>query len=173
MDLSYPIGKPQIPETLNDTVIDSWIRDVEAAPALLRQAVAGLEGGQLDTPYRPDGWTVRQVVHHLADTHLHTYTNFKHALTEQNPLIKPIDINAWAQLPDSISGDMEMSLLMFQGIQSRWAVLLRSMTRQDFERSFEHPKSGLRNLGTILGVYAWHAKHHTAHITKLRERMGW
>ena len=173
MDLSYPIGKPQIPETLNDTVIDSWIRDVEAAPALLRQAVAGLEEGQLDAPYRPDGWTVRQVVHHLADTHLHTYTNFKHALTEENPLIKPIDINAWAQLPDSISGDIEMSLLMFQGIQSRWAVLLRSMTRQDFERSLEHPKSGLRNLGTTLGVYAWHAKHHIAHITKLRERMGW
>ncbi|QSO52206.1 putative metal-dependent hydrolase [Alicyclobacillus curvatus] len=173
MDLNYPIGKPQLPETMDDTVIESWITDVEMSPLLLRQAVTGLDESQLDTPYRPDGWTVRQVVHHLADTHLHTYTNFKHALTEDNPPIKPIDINAWAALPDSISGNIEMSLLMFQGIQSRWAMLLRSMSRQDFERTFEHPRGGPRNLGTILGVYAWHGKHHTAHITNLRERMGW
>ncbi|KPV42632.1 YfiT family bacillithiol transferase [Alicyclobacillus ferrooxydans] len=173
MDLSYPIGRPQIPEVIDDAVIQSWIHDVLASPDALKAAVAGLTTDQLDTPYRPDGWTVRQVVHHLADTHMHTYTNFKHALTEDNPVIKPIDINAFAALPDSTAGEIEMSLLMFEGIQRRWAFLMKSMSPSDLERTFEHPRAGKRPLSAILGVYAWHAKHHTAHITGLRERMGW
>lgn len=173
VDLSYPIGRPQIPEEITNEVLQTWITQVQAAPDALRQAVIGLDDDQLDTPYRPDGWTVRQVVHHLADTHLHTYTNFKHALTEDNPQIHTIDIHAWANLPDSTRGEIEMSLLMFEGIQTRWAALLQSMSERDFARTFEHPKSGKRSLGPVLGVYAWHAEHHTAHITRLRERMGW
>lgn len=173
MDLSYPIGRPELPEKIDLTNIEAWINDVETAPGALRQAVDGLNEEQLNTPYRPDGWSVRQVVHHLADTHLHTYTNFKHALTTENPTIHPIDINAWALLPDSIDGDVSVSLTMFEGIQRRWAELLRRMSADDFARTFLHPRGGVRRLDTVLGIYAWHGKHHVAHITALRDRMGW
>lgn len=172
-DLSYPIGRFQAPEVITKATIDSWIYDVRQAPAFLRKAVTGLDAKQLDTPYRPGGWTVRQVVHHLPDSHMATYLNFRLGLTESNPMARSGDVNAWAELPDSRTGDIQPSLLFFEGLQLRWVTLMESMGLQDFERTIEFPQRGSRPLSTLLGIYAWHGRHHVAHITGLRERMRW
>ncbi|QQE76844.1 YfiT family bacillithiol transferase [Alicyclobacillus sp. SO9] len=173
MDVKYPIGRAKLPEGITSDDIERWTSEVEDAPAQLRAAVNGLSAGQLDTPYRPLGWTVRQVIHHLADTHVNTYLNFKHALTEETPVMPATDINRWANLSDSVQGDMNLSLDLFASIQMRWALLLKTMSLSDFEKTMLHPSGEHRPLWRLLGTYAWHSQHHTAHITELRKSRGW
>jgi uncharacterized damage-inducible protein DinB len=139
----------------------------------MRRAVAGLRADQLDTPYREGGWTVRQVVHHVSDSHLNAYIRFKWALTEAAPTIKPYDETAWATLPDSLLTPVEISLTLLESLHARWTVLLRSLTAEDFQRTFNHPQSGPHDVDWLLGLYSWHGNHHMAHITALRERMNW
>src|ERR1700684_1474734 len=141
-------------------------------PAQLRAAVSGLNDSQLDTPYRDGGWTVRQLVHHVADSHANSYVRFKLALTEDWPTIKPYDEAAWANLNDSTL-PIDVSLALLGAVHTRWVALLESMTDADFERGFNHPESGRQNLAKALAIYDWHSRHHTAHITSLRARKGW
>ncbi len=171
-DPRYPIGKwnrePFTPEKKKQ-----WIEDIAAAPARLRAAVEGLSPQQLDTPYREGGWTVRQVVHHVPDSHLNAYTRFKLALTEDVPMIKTYDESLWAKLGDVPKTPIEVSLTLTDSLHERWVNLLRSLSDQDFARKLRHPEWGELTLGMLLSQYAWHSKHHVAHITSLRERMGW
>jgi len=171
-DLRYPIGKPDRPERLTPDQRREFVAAIAEAPAKLRAAVAGLSPQQLDTPYRPGGWTVRQVVHHLPDSHMNAYTRFKLALTEQNPTIKPYEEGAWANLADS-KGPIEPSLALFDALHQRWVSLLNSMTLADWEKKFNHPESGPNTLDKALAIYGWHGRHHVAHITSLRHRNGW
>ena len=172
-DLSYPIGKFTPEPELTDAKRIALINEIADAPAALREAVHGLTKPQLDTPYRPDGWTVRQVVHHLHDSHMNSYMRFRLALTENEPTIKPYNQSEWAKLPDAASADVEISLKLLENLHHRWVFLLGSMKPDDFKRSFRHPESGLQKLDATLQLYAWHGKHHVAHITSLRKRMGW
>jgi uncharacterized damage-inducible protein DinB len=139
----------------------------------MREAITGLKDNQLNTQYREGGWTVRQVVHHVPDSHLNAYIRFKWAMTEENPTIKPYDETAWAALKDSELTPVEVSLNLLESLHSRWAVLLRSLKPEDFQRKFVHPDSGPHDLDWLLNLYSWHGNHHLAHITSLRERMGW
>ena len=139
----------------------------------MRAAVAGLTPERFDTPYRPGGWTVRQVVHHVPDSHMNAYVRFKLALTEDEPTIKPYEEAAWAELADSASTPADVSLTLLETLHDRWVRLLRSMTEADFARKFRHPQLGVVPLDKNLALYAWHGKHHVAHITSLRQRMGW
>jgi hypothetical protein len=150
-----------------------WISEIAACPVKLRGAVAGLTAQQLDTPYRPGGWTVRQVVHHVPDSHLNAYVRFKLALTEDSPTIKPYDEAAWAKLPDTAATPIEVSLQLLESLHARWVRLLEAMTEADFAREFHHPESGTMSLDTYLSGYEWHCRHHVAHIARLRSRMGW
>lgn len=172
MDERYPIGKFQFDGEITNDLIMSWINEIEDLPGLLRKAVKDLEHEQLDTPYRSGGWTVRQVVHHLADSHMNSYVRFKLALTEQNPVIKPYDEGKWAELPDSTL-PIEISLSLLEALHTRWVKLLRNLTSADMERTFIHPDSGEVSIGKNIGLYAWHGRHHLAHITSLCSRMGW
>ncbi len=172
-DLRYPIGRFQKEATLTAARRAELISSIAKLPAGLRLAVQGLSAEQLGTPYRPDGWTVRQVVHHLPDSHLNAYVRFKLALTEQEPTIKPYDEKQWAELPDSRMAPVEVSLLLLEKLHERWALLLRSLSGSDFARTFRHPETGVLTLDTQLGLYEWHGRHHLAHITSLQERMGW
>jgi uncharacterized damage-inducible protein DinB len=173
-DLRYPTGKLQRPSKPLDAGQRAAMIDVIAAtPAKLRKAVAGLDAAQLDTEYRDGGWTVRQVVHHVPDSHLNAYIRFRLALTEDNPTIKPYDEAAWATLSDARSAPVEVSLTMLAALHDRWVRLLRVMTEKDFLRPLTHPENGPMTLDGMLATYAWHGPHHTAHITKLRERKGW
>ena len=168
----YPVGRfTQIENTANART--ECIRAIGLLPTRLCAAVAGLKESQLDTPYREGGWTVRQVVHHLADSHANSVIRFKLALTEDWPTIKPYDENAWAQLPDSKSLPVDSSLNFINAMHERWVSLLESMSEADFARGFVHPERGRQNLLTALGIYAWHGRHHTAHITSLRARNNW
>jgi hypothetical protein len=173
LDLRYPVGKHQWKGKLNDAERAELISQIAAAPARLREAIGGLTPEQLDTPYRPEGWTVRQVVHHLPDSHLNSYIRFKLALTEDQPTIKPYDEVLWAQLPDSRDTPVDISLNLLEALHARWVVLLRSMSAVDFARTLNHPELGVLNLDRVLSIYGWHSRHHVAHITSLRERMGW
>jgi DinB superfamily len=173
MDLSYPIGKFDFQAPVPAASRPQLIEQIAEAPARLRQAVLGLDDAQLDTPYRPGGWTVRQLVHHLPDSHMNSYIRFRLALTEEAPTIKPYDQGKWAGLPDARTMPAEPSLALLENMHQRWVALLRSMSDQDFTRTFRHPELGLVRLDTNLGLYAWHGRHHVAHITGLRERMGW
>jgi hypothetical protein len=173
MDLSYPIGRFELPESVTPEMRPPLIGEIEAAPAQFRAAVQGLSEQQLDTRYRPDGWTVRQVVHHVADSHLNAYIRFRLALTEDQPTIKPYDQAKWAELPDARTAPVETSLQLIDGLHQRWVVLLRTMSDDDFARCFNHPERGVMRLDFTLAMYAWHCRHHAAHITRLRERMGW
>ena len=173
MDLSYPIGKFEWPESITPEMRARLIGEIEAAPAQFRAAVQGLTEQQLDTPYRLDGWTVRQVVHHLADSHLNAYVRFRLALTEDQPAIKPYDQSKWAELRDARTAPVETSLQLIDGLYQRLVVLLRSMSGADFDRTFLHPERGVMRLDACLALYAWHSRHHAAHIAGLRERMGW
>lgn len=172
-DLRYPIGRFHAPAQLDDAVRLGWIEEIASLPARLRGATAGLTEEQLDTPYRPDGWTVRQVVHHVADSHMNSWIRFKLALTEEQPTIKPYAEDRWAELPDSRELAIEPSLVLLDALHERWAVLLRSMSEADFARTFVHPDSGVVSLSRNLGIYAWHGNHHLAHITSLKKRLGW
>ena len=152
---------------------DELIAEIAAAPARLRDAVAGLSPGQLDTPYRDGGWTVRQVVHHVPDSHLNAYLRWKWALTEDAPAIKTSDEARWAELPDTAATPVEVSLVLLESLHRRWVVLLREMTADGFRRVLVHPDHGLLTLDQMLALYAWHGRHHVAHVTALRRRMGW
>lgn len=172
-DLRYPIGKARLEARLDDGERREMIDQIEAAPARLRAAVAGLTAEQLDTPYRPGGWTVRQVVHHVPDSHLNAYVRFKLALTEPEPAIKTYDEALWAELPDTRAVPVEVSLVLLETLHRRWVALLRSLAAADFEKTLRHPDHGVINLNQLLGIYSWHGRHHVAHVTSLRERMGW
>jgi hypothetical protein len=150
------------------------IAEIAAAPAHLRKAVAGLTPAQLDTPYRPGGWTVRQVVHHVPDSHLNAYTRIKLALTEEEPTIRPYEEARWAELPDARTGPIEPSLGLLESLHQRWLLLLTQLQPSDFERRFRHPEHGrIFTANEAVAMYAWHGRHHVAHITSLRQRMGW
>ena len=172
-DLRYPIGKFQPAAEVTQTLRSQWIDDIAKAPGLVRAAVTGLTGPQLDTPYRPEGWTVRQVVHHLPDSHLNAYTRFKLALTEDEPTIQTYAEDRWAKLEDGRTAPVDVSLELLDSLHRRWVLLLRSMSPADFSRKFRHPELGVLTLDTTLGIYAWHGRHHMAHITSLRDRKGW
>ena len=173
MDLQYPIGKFQWEGAITDKQRKELIAQIEQAPAQLRQALAGLTEEQIDTPYRPGGWTVRQVVHHLPDSHMNAYGRFRLALTEDEPTIKPYDQERWAVLEDARTAPPELSLSLLESLHQRWVLLMRSLPAQDFARTFRHPELGQVTLDKYLGMAAWHGRHHIAHITSLRERMGW
>jgi DinB family protein len=172
-DLRYPIGKAQLAARLDDGRRREMIDQIEETPARLRAAVAGLSPEQLDTPYRPGGWTVRQVVHHVPDSHLNAYVRFKLALTEEEPAIKTYKEALWAELADTRAVPVEVSLVLLETLHRRWVALLRSLAAGDFDRTLLHPDHGVINLNQLLGIYAWHGRHHTAHVTALRQRMGW
>jgi DinB family protein len=172
-DPRYPVGKFTWPEKVGDDDRRTYIQQIEETPAKLRAAVKWLKDKQLDTPYRDGGWTVRQVVHHLADSHLNAYIRFKLALTENEPTIKPYEQQLWAELVDAKSGDAETSLTLLECLHRRWVAMLKAMTPADFERKFRHPEMGVLDLNKYLAQYAWHGRHHVAHITALAERMGW
>jgi len=173
MDLSYPIGPCEYPSSVSAEARHRYIGDIEAAPARFREAVADLNNAQLDTPYRPGGWTVRQVVHHVPDSHLNAYVRFRLALTEPEPTIKPYDEKKWAELQDARAMPVEASLQLIEGLHGRWVTLLRSLSDTDFARTLNHPELGVLRLDTYLASYGWHCRRHAAHITGLRQRMGW
>jgi uncharacterized damage-inducible protein DinB len=173
MDLRYPIGEYVPRATLAPAERADAIAQIAATPERLRDAVAGLSRQQFDTPYRPGGWTVRQVVHHIPDSHLNSYIRFKLALTEDEPTIKPYDEALWANLQDSRDTPVEISLTLLETLHHRWDVLLRSLRPEDFARRLRHPASGTMTLDNMVSHYAWHGRHHVAHITSLREREGW
>ena len=172
-DLKYPIGKFQQDPAVTAEKRLQWIQSLSEMPGQLRQAVEDLNDEQLDTPYRPEGWTVRQLVHHLADSHIHSYVHCRLALTEEKPTIKAYDPAAWAELADARSAPIGPSLAMLSATHERWALLLRSLSESEFARPFHYPEEGDIDLDVTLQIYAWHGKHHIAHITGLRERNGW
>lgn len=172
MDLKYPIGPFQLEDGFSSDVISGWIKEIEELPVLLREAVEGLDDEQLDTAYRPGGWTVRQVVHHLADSHMNSYVRFKLALTEETPVIKPYDETKWAELAD-YALPVAPSLILLDTLHKRWTCLLHSLTPADMEKTFVHPDSGEVSVGETIGLYAWHGKHHLAHITSLHQPKSW
>jgi DinB superfamily len=172
-DLRYPIGKFQRPETVSAQDREKWIADIEEAPAKIRAAVEGLLGEKLERPYRPGGWTVRQVIHHVPESHMNAYIRFKLALTEDEPTIKTYEESLWAQTADVKKTPPEISLGTLELLHKRWVILLRSMSEEQWARKFRHPELGLMRLDQNLALYAWHGKHHAAHVTALREREGW
>jgi len=172
-DLRYPIGKADLKPELGDAERREAIDIIAAVPANLRAAVAGLTPEQLDTPYRDGGWTVRQLVHHVPDSHLNAYVRFKLALTEDNPTIKPYAEARWAELADTKTTPVEVSLTLLEAVHHRLDTILRSLGAEDFQRPLTHPDMGRLTLDQMLGLYAWHGRHHVAHVTGLRKRMGW
>jgi uncharacterized damage-inducible protein DinB len=172
-DLRYPIGKLDRKSHLSAEERRAAVDALAAAPRQLRQAVTGLTDAQLDTPYRPGGWTVRQLVHHVADSHMNAYTRFRLALTEENPTIKPYDEAKWAELEDARTLPIDVSLSLLDLMHERLVVMLRSTPDDAFQRSVMHPENGPMTMDNLLGMYSWHGRHHTAHVTALRERMRW
>ncbi|WPV64251.1 MULTISPECIES: YfiT family bacillithiol transferase [unclassified Chitinophaga] len=173
-DLKYPIGRFQAPSHISDLQLKSYINDIRFLPSLVEIAVQTLDAPQLSTPYRPGGWTVVQVVHHLADSHMNAYTRFKLALTEDNPVIKPYDEAAWAELPDVTKTPINISLTLLHSLHTRWVSLMDNMTPEQWERVFTHPEHGETFfLKKVAGTYSWHGKHHLAHIERLKERNNW
>jgi hypothetical protein len=172
-DLRYPIGKFHFEGPPSADQKKKFLGDIEQTPANLRAAVKGLSNEQLDTPYRPEGWTVRQVTHHVPDSHMNAYIRYKLALTEDDPTIKPYAEDKWAKLADTDTTPVEVSLTMLDSLHSRWMQLLRSLKEDDWKRTFRHPQLGEVSLEKNLALYAWHGRHHVAHITSLRERNGW
>lgn len=173
-ELRYPIGRFAAPDEYSEESRRSWIGEIVALPRLAGAAVADLDDRQLDTPYRPGGWTVRQVIHHLPDSHLNAYTRFRLALTEDEPLIRPYYEERWAELPDSRDAPVELSLALLEALHARWVVLLRALSPDAWARVFVHPEHGRRmTLNETVAMYAWHGRHHVAHITALRDRERW
>jgi uncharacterized damage-inducible protein DinB len=172
-DLRFPIGKYQV-QPFSEALLQQYILDIQYLPQHIENAIANLDADQLQTPYRPDGWTVHQVVHHLADSHMNSFTRFKLALTEENPTIKPYDEVAWANLPDVMDVPINISITLLHALHNRWVVLLHNLKPADFDKKIIHPESKREmSIWFLLGLYAWHCKHHTAHITALRDRMKW
>ena len=172
-DLRYPVGRFTRPASLSPAQRKEAIDAIAATPAAMRAAVKGLTDAQLDTPYRPDGWTVRQVVHHVPDSHMNAYCRFKLALTEETPTIRPYDEARWAELSDARDTPIETSLQLLDSLHDRWVRLLRSLQPADWKRTFNHPELGIMPLEKNLALYSWHGRHHVAHITELRKKMGW
>src|ERR1700687_6238152 len=173
MDTRYPIGKYEMPADVTVAMRAEAIREIASAPETIRAAVKGLNDAQVETPYRDGGCTVRQVVHHLADSHMNAYVRWRLALTESEPTIKPYEESAWAKLEDAANAPVEVSLRLLEPLHERWTRLLRSVKEHEFARTFRHPDHGVRTLDWMLFLYAWHGKHHTAHITELRKQKGW
>jgi hypothetical protein len=173
MDLRYPIGPFTWTGSSGPDQRSYYIEELRTTPDRLRRAVAGLTTAQIDTPYRPGGWTVRQVVHHVPESHLNSYIRFKLALTENEPTIKPYDEARWAELPDVRETPIETSLALLDALHQRWVILLRSLSAEEFQKQFVHPDIGVVSLDRNLALYAWHGAHHIAHITTLRDRMKW
>jgi hypothetical protein len=172
-DLRYPIGEFRRPAHLTPEERTAAVAAIAEAPARLREAVAGLADGQLDTPYRPGGWTVRQVVHHVPDSHLNAYVRCKLALTEDEPTIRPYHEDRWAELPEARSAAIEPSLRLLEAVHLRWELALRGMAPADWERRLVHPESGRQSVEQLIALYVWHGRHHVAHVTALRRREGW
>jgi uncharacterized damage-inducible protein DinB len=173
MDPHYPIGNFEMPAEVTPATRAKAIREISSVPRKVRAAVKGLNDEQLDTPYREGGWTVRQVVHHLADSHMNAYVRWRLALTETEPTIKPYEESAWAKLEDAAHAPVEVSLRLLKPLHERWTTLLHSVKQEEFARTFRHPEHGVRTLDWMLFLYAWHGRHHTAHITELRKQKGW
>jgi uncharacterized damage-inducible protein DinB len=172
-DPRYPIGKFSFAGPLSEDQKARFLDDIEQTPARLRAAVKGLSAQQLDTPYRDGGWTVRQVVHHVPDSHLNSYIRFKLALTEEEPTIRPYMEDRWAELPEAKTAPIELSLSLLEDLHKRWMLMLRAIQPAEWKRTFRHPEIGPMTLEKNLALYAWHGRHHVAHVTALRERMGW
>jgi hypothetical protein len=172
-DPRYPIGRFIPPSALDSTAREDCISRIAATPAQLRAAVAGLTEPQLRTAYRDGGWSVAQVVHHLPDSHMNSYCRFKLAVTEDDPTIKPYNEVRWAELPDASATDLHTSLTLLEALHERWVVFLRSLTTEQWDRTFQHPERGPSSLSRTLALYAWHGDHHVAHITTLRANRGW
>jgi len=172
-DPRYPIGPFRFAGPSSETERQKFLDDIEAAPKALRAAVEGLTREQIEAPYRDGGWTVRQVVHHVPESHMNAYIRFKLALTEEEPTIKPYFEDRWAKLDDVSSTPLEVSLSLLDSLHRRWVILLRSLKPEDWKRSFRHPELGVVSLEKNLALYAWHGRHHVAHVTELRKRMGW
>ena len=172
-DPRYPIGKFQFSGTTTETQRAQLISEIERAPTALRSAVNGLTPRQIETPYRDGGWTVRQVVHHLPESHMNAYIRFKLALTEDEPTIKPYLEDRWARTDEVQGTPLEISLALLDSLHDRWVRLLRGLKETDWKRSFQHPEMGTVSLEKNLALYAWHGRHHTAHVAELRKLMGW
>lgn len=171
-DLRYPVGPCVWSPELTAEKKRQHLRDIAEMPAKLRSAVAGFAPQHLDIPYREGGWSIRQIVHHIPESHMNSYVRFKLALTEDQPTIKPYDEKLWAETPDS-TGPIEMSLDLAEALHSRWSLLLNNMTDADFEKSIRHPEIGVLKLKSLLAGYGWHCRHHVAQIVATRQRMGW
>ncbi len=167
-ELQYPVGPFTVEPEPSAARVQEWIAEVAALPAALRQAAAALPSGGLDRPYRPGGWTGRQVVHHVADSHVNCYIRYRWALTEDNPVIKAYAEELWAELPDARTADIEVSLRLLDAIHQRWVLLMRTMTPEQWKKNFIHPVLGARDLVTTLQLYAWHGRHHVAHLGLIR-----
>ena len=173
IDQRYPIGKFVYEKNVDNSRREIFISDIEFTPIKLKEAIDGLSEKQLDTQYREGGWTVRQVVHHLPDSHINAFVRFKLALTEDNPTVKTYNEKKWAELKDYSQTPIDVSLNLLNAIHKRWIILIKSMEQEDFKRTYYHPDSGKVELDWVLAQYAWHGKHHVAHITSLRKRNGW
>ena len=172
--LRYPVGRLEMDSPIAETDHARLIDEIASTPKNLRAAVKGLTAEQMATPYRPDGWTVNQLVHHVAESHMQAYSRCKFALTEEKPIIKPYDEAKWAETPDVASTDPEVSLALLEALQKRWVNLLRGLSAEEMQRAYFHPEHGrLITIERMLAMYAWHGRHHVAHVTKLRERNGW
>lgn len=173
-EIRYPIGKYQKPETIENHHLNTWIETLEQLPARLREACSGLNEAQINTPYRPEGWTVGQVVHHIADSHINAYVRFKLTLTEDQPTIKPYKEALWADLEDSKITPIEVSLNLIESLHRRWVNLLQAMSESDFSKKYIHPEYGKTfSLDEVLGLYAWHSSHRLEHILGLKKRNQW
>jgi len=172
-DLRYPVGKYHRPDRLTPDEREAGIAAIATSPAALRAAVAGLSDAQLDTPYRPGGWTVRQVVHHVPDSHSNAYTRFKLGLTEDSPTIRPYEESLWAELPEAKSAPIAPSLAFLEALHVRWVMALTGIRPEEWQRTVVNPESGPYTLDQLLAMYVWHGRHHVAHVTELRRREGW
>jgi uncharacterized damage-inducible protein DinB len=172
-DPRYPIGKFSFEGALTADQKKQYLNDIEQTPAQLRAAVRGLSDQQLNTPYREGGWTVRQVAHHVPDSHMNAYIRFKLALTEDEPTIRPYMEDRWAELPESRQAPIDVSLALLDSLHQRWTMVLRNIGDADWKRTFRHPEMGLLSLEKTLALYSWHGRHHVAHVTHMREKMGW
>lgn len=173
--LRYPLGRFKVTpaDQISQEQLQAALEEIEDLPQQLRAALLDLDEAQLDTPYRDDGWTVRQTVHHIADSHMNSFIRFRLALTEDAPTVKPYNEKDWAELIDTRTADVALSLSIVDALHARWMLMLRAMSPDDFRRPFVHPQYGERRLDWNTMLYAWHGKHHVAHITRLRDRMGW
>lgn len=173
MDLRYPIGKYE-PASYSEKQLQDWLNDIKFLPQSLENALLNLDEAQQNTPYREGGWTVKQLVHHVADSHINAYCRFKLGLTEDNPTIRPYEEKLWAELGDTHHLPANVSITLLHALHTRWYELLRNVPESDWNRTIVHPAAGKQwTLWYLLGMYAWHGRHHTAHITALRERNGW